>query len=59
MEGVTSLLDIGSLNYDFEGSKKKLNKSSKTRIADWIMNVQEPGFEHGFDHVLGSFLKSN
>ena len=22
------------------------------------MDVQGPGFEHGFDHVLGSFLKN-
>ena len=58
MEGVTSLLDIGSLNYDFGGSEKNWKKSSKTRISDWDMDVQGPGFEHGFEHVLGHFLKT-
>ena len=55
MEGDEALLVIGGLNYDFERSEKK---SSKTRISDWDMDVQGPGFEHGFDHVLGSFLKT-
>ena len=58
MEGVTSLLSIGSLNYYFGGSGQKLEKSSKTSISDWDMDVQGPGFEHGFGHVLGSFLKN-
>ena len=59
MEGVTSLLLIGSLNYDFGGSRTKTEKkSSKTSISDWDMDVQGPGFEHGFDHVLEHFLKT-
>ena len=36
-----------------------MKKSSKTWISDWDMDVQGSGFEHGFDHVLGSFLKTN
>ena len=58
MKGDEALLDIGSLNYDFGGSGKKLKKSSKTSISDWDMDVQGPGFEHGFGHVLGYFLKT-
>ena len=59
MEGVTSLLSIGSLNYYFGGSEQKLEKkSSKTSISDWDMDVQRPGFEHGFGHVL-EHLKKN
>ena len=59
MEGVTSLLLIGSLNYDFGGSRTKTKiKSSKTSISDWDMDVQGPGFERGFDHVLEHFLKT-
>ena len=41
-----------------DGPNKNLKKSSKTSISDWDMDVQGPGFEHGFDHVLGSFLKN-
>ena len=58
MEDDEALLDIGSLNYDFGGSEKKLEKAPKTRISDWDMDVQGPGFQHGFDHVLGHFLKT-
>ena len=37
-----------------EGPKKTGGgESSKTRISDWDMDVQGPGFEHGFGHVLG------
>ena len=44
MGGVTSLLLIGSLNYDFGGSRTKNEKaSSKTSISDWDMDVQGPG----------------
>ena len=43
MEGVTSLLLIGSLNYDFGGSRTKTEKkSSLTSISDWDMNVEVP-----------------
>ena len=56
MEGVTSLLLIGSLNYDFGASRTKTEKmSSKTSISDWDMDVQGPAFDHGFDHVLKHF----
>ena len=55
MEGVTSLLDIGRLNYDFVGLKNKLKKSSKTRVSDWDMDVQGPGFEHSFIMFWGRF----
>ena len=59
MEGDEGLLSTGSLNYDFGGSEQKLfKKPSKTNISDWDMDVQGPGFEHGFDHVLGSFLEN-
>ena len=58
MDPVTSLLDIGSLNYDFGGSEKNWKKSSKTRISDWDMDVQGPGVERGFDNVLEHFLKT-
>ena len=56
MKGVTSPLLIGSLNYDFGGSRTKTEKkSSKTSISDWDMDVQGPGFERGFDHVWSIF----
>ena len=59
MEGVTSLLLIGSLNYDFGVSRTKTEKySSKTSISDWDMDVRGPGFERGFDNVLEHFLKT-
>ena len=59
MEGVTSLLLIGSLNYDFGGSRTKTEKkSSKTSISDWDMDVQGPGFEQVLDTFWGSFLKN-
>ena len=59
MEGVTSLLLIGSLNYDFGASRTKTEKmSSKTSISDWDMYVHGPGFEHDFDHVLAHFFKT-
>ena len=59
MEGVTSLLLIGSLNYDFGGSRTKTEKkSSKTSISDWDMDVQEPGFEQVLDTFWGDFLKN-
>ena len=57
MEGDEALLLISSLNYDFGGSEQKLKKSSKTSISDSDMDVQGPGFEHGFGHVLEHFLK--
>ena len=41
-----------------DGPNKNLKTSSKTSISDWDMDVQGPGFEHGFDHVLGHFLKT-
>ena len=44
---------------NLKGSEKNFKKSSKTRVSDWDMDVQGPGFDHGFDHVLGSFLKTN
>ena len=47
MEGDEALLLIGSLNYDFGGSRTKTEKtSSKTSISDWDMDVQGPGFEY-------------
>ena len=56
MEGVTSLLLIGSLNYDFGGSRTKTEKkSSKTSISDWDTNVQGSGFEQVLDTVWGHF----
>ena len=58
MEGDEALLLIGSLNYDVGRSEQKLKKSSKTSISDWDMDVQGPGFERGFDHVLEHFLKT-
>ena len=60
MEGDKALLltCIDSLNCDFGRSEQKLKKSSKTSISDWDMDVQGPGFEHGFDHVLEQFLKT-
>ena len=61
MDPVTSLLLIGSLNYYFGGSEQKLEKkkhTSRTTISDWDTDVQGPGFEHGFGHVLGTFLKN-
>ena len=42
-----------------DGPNKNWKKSSKTSISDWDTDVQGPGFEHGFGHVLGSFLKTN
>ena len=59
MEGATSLLLIGSLNYDFGGSRTKTEKkSSKTSISDWDMDVQGPGFEQVLDTFWGHFLKT-
>ena len=56
---MTSLLSIGSLDYYFGGSRTKTRKkSSKTSISDWDMDVQGPGFERGFDHVLENFFKT-
>ena len=43
MEGVTSLLDIGSLNYDFGGSEKKLKNSiQKQGLATGIWTFRDP-----------------
>ena len=58
MEGDEALLLIGSLNYYFGGSEQTLKKYSRTSISDWDMDIQGPGFEHGFGHVLDSFLKN-
>ena len=56
MGGVTSLLSIGSLNYDFGRSEQKLEKkSSKTSISDWDMDVQGPGFEQVLATFWGHF----
>ena len=59
MGGVTSLLSIGSLNYDFGGSRTKTDtKLSKTSISDWDMDVQGPGFEQVLDTFWDDFLKT-
>ena len=56
MGGVTSLLSIGSLNYDFGGSRTKTEKqSSLTSISDWDMDVQGPGFEQVLATFWGHF----
>ena len=56
MEGVTSLLLIGSLNYDFGGSRTKTEKkSSLTSISDWDMDVQGPGFKQVLDTFWDHF----
>ena len=59
MEGDEALLLIGSLNYDFGGSRTKTEKkSSKTSISDWDTNVQGPGFEQVLDTFWGHFWKT-
>ena len=56
MGGVTSLLSIDSLNYDFGGSRTKTEKtSSKTSISDWDMDVQGSGFEQVLATFWGHF----
>ena len=59
MEGDEALLLIGSLNYDFGGSRTKTEKkSSKTSIrliSDWDMDVQGPGFEEVLVTFWGHF----
>ena len=43
MEGVTSLLSIGSLNYDFGGSRTKTEKSlQKQALATGIWMFRDP-----------------
>ena len=43
MEGVTSLLLIGSLNYDFDGSRTKTEKSlQKQALATGIWMFRDP-----------------
>ena len=56
MEGDEGLLSTGSLNYYFGGSEQKLEKkTSKTRISDWDMDVQGPGFEQALASFWGHF----
>ena len=35
-----------------------LRRSPAGALSDWDMDVQGPGFERGFDHVLEHFLKT-
>ena len=42
MEGDEALLDIGSLNYDFGGSEKKLKKVFKQGLATGIWTFRDP-----------------
>ena len=41
---------------DFDGSEKKQEKTSKTRINERDMVVQGPGFGPGFNHGLGTLF---
>ena len=60
MGGVTSLLSIGSLNYDFGGSRTKTEKSlQKQALATGIWMFRDPDLIMVLGTFWSIFLKPN